>query len=122
VNQWEMLMPLGMVPTWQITCELFEYSGEVFATGISDIDDALNAVSTNYLNYALTDEHGNLLTDDDGNYIVQDDYSLSNLVPLSDNENILDEVATKDYIDFSGPADPFDARPFDEGAELIGEP
>ena len=37
---------LGNITSWELTCELFEYSNEVFATGVSAIDNKYNALST----------------------------------------------------------------------------
>lgn len=38
VNQLESFYQIGSLKTWEITCELFEYSNEKFNTGIEDID------------------------------------------------------------------------------------
>jgi len=37
-DKFEMFFQLGSLTTWKMTCELFEYSNEVFNTGVYDID------------------------------------------------------------------------------------
>jgi len=53
VNQNEMFFQLGTIHSWEVTCELFEYSGEKFDTGIPEIDRLQKNFSTNIIDYAL---------------------------------------------------------------------
>ena len=80
VNKFEMFYQLGALQTWEITCELFEYSNEQFNTGIPEIDIIQTKFSTNILDWSITDEKGNYLVDEDDNYIVAEGYKLSKIV------------------------------------------
>lgn len=46
VNKSSVFYQLGRLTTWDLTCELFEYSNEVFETGNTEIDNKYNAYST----------------------------------------------------------------------------
>lgn len=56
VNQYELFYQLGNLYTWELTCEVFEYSHEVFNTGIPQIDN-INQLSMS------TKEHGSITLD-----------------------------------------------------------
>ena len=106
VKKQEFFYPLGTLPTWELTVELFEYASERFNTGIPEIDKLQKDFSLNILDYALRDEAGNPLLDEDGNVIVNEQYSLSNLNPASDNDAIQQgtenyPLGSDDFIDFS---------------------
>ena len=106
VKKQEMFYPMGTLPTWELTCELFEYSNEVMDTGISEIDNLQNQYSTNIYDWALLDESGNVLTDQSGNIIVVESYNLSTLNPAADNDAIQFggenfTIGSDDFIDFT---------------------
>lgn len=48
VNKYEMFYQLGALYTWDLTCELFQYSSEKFSTGVEEIDriETTNSLST----------------------------------------------------------------------------
>jgi len=106
VNQWEFMLPLGKNYLWQMTCELFEYSGEKFNTGIPDIDNLQKQFSMNILDYVLKDTDGVPLMTEANNYLVVDSYDYSKTFPLADNTTINTEEEDKNYIDWSE-LDPF---------------
>lgn len=106
VKKQEMFYPLGTLPTWELTCELFEYANEVMNTGIGEIDKLQNQYSTNILDWALRDESGNVLTDESGNIIVVEGYNLSGINPAADNDAIQFggenfPIGSDDFIDFT---------------------
>lgn len=106
VKKQEMFYPLGTLPTWELTCELFEYSNEVMNTGIGEIDKLQNEYSTNIYDWALRDESGLMLTDESGNIIVVESYNLSTLNPAADNDAIQFggenfSIGSDDFIDFT---------------------
>ena len=74
VNKFEMFYQLGALQTWEMTCELFEYSNESFNTGIPEIDIIQTKFSTNVLDYAITDEEGLYLVTEDDDFIVNEQY------------------------------------------------
>lgn len=110
VNQHEMFYPLGKLYTWDITCELFEYSGETLSTGIPQIDDLQVKYDTNMYSFAIQDESGVPILDENGDLILMEDSSINDLPHYSEgdlnimNEEIQDESDT--FIDFSA-IDPF---------------
>jgi len=106
VNKFEVFYPLGTLPTWELTCELFEYSNEIMNTGIAEIDKLQSQFSTNILDWALLDESGNILTDESGNIIVREEYNLSTINTAADNDAIQFggenfPEGSDDFIDFT---------------------
>jgi hypothetical protein len=111
VNKFEMFYQLGALQTWEVTCELFEYSNEVFNTGIPEIDVIQTKFSTNILDYAIMDEEGNFITDEDDNYLVVEQYNLETISPGSENETLNTgtdnfSMGSDNFVDFSV-KDPF---------------
>ena len=104
VNKFEMFYQLGALQTWEMTCELFEYSDEVFNTGIADIDVIQTKFSTNIIDYTIQDETGKYLQDEQGNYIVMERYNLETIQGTGSNETIQKE--SDDFVDWSV-RDPF---------------
>lgn len=104
VNKFEMFYQLGALQTWELTCELFEYSGERFNTGIPEIDSIQKRLSLNELDYTLMTEDGKYLMTEDGDYITSESYSISNALGTGTNEVFNTDAS--DIIDFSQ-IDPF---------------
>ena len=104
VNKFEMFYQLGALQTWEMTCELFEYSNEILNTGIPEIDILQKKFSTNIIDWAITDEAGNYLLDELENYLVSEKFSLSQILPGADNQQIQDESDL--FVDFTA-IDPF---------------
>jgi hypothetical protein len=104
VNKFEMFYQLGALQTWEMTCELFEYSDEIINTGIPEIDVLQLTKSTNILDYAIRDEQGMPLKDEDNNYIVMEQYNLESITGTGVNDTIQEESDT--FIDFTH-MDPF---------------
>lgn len=105
VNKFEMFYQLGALQTWEMTAELFEYSGELLNTGIPEIDILQKKYSTNILDWTVRDDSDNyaLLTED-GDYLTLEGSSINDLIPASDNDEIQKESDL--FIDFSA-MDPF---------------
>lgn len=99
VNKFEMFYQLGALTTWEMTCELFEYSNEDIDTGIYEIDQLQATLSTNILDYAITTEDGYYLVDDDDNYLAYETYVLSDIIGTGSNEDIQSE--SDQFVDFS---------------------
>lgn len=116
VNKQEMFYQLGGLQTWEMTCELFEYSNEKFSTGIPEIDSIQTNYSTDILDYALKDQNGDYLVTENGEYIVSEAYNLEIIAPGSENDiiqygqaNSAFPIGSNDFIDFS------EVDPFSEG-------
>lgn len=61
------------LPSYTITTELIEYSGEVFNTGIKDIDKIVPAMSMDLLTDGLYNESGEILMNENGDFLLYDD-------------------------------------------------
>jgi hypothetical protein len=112
VDKFEMFYQLGALQTWEMTCELFEYSSEQFSTGIPEIDAIQTKFSTNILDWALKDDQDDYLLDDDDNYLVMEGYNLEEIVSGAQNETLKEGTdnfpgtGSDDFIDFTA-KDPF---------------
>ena len=114
VNKQEMFYQFGALQTWELTCELFEYSNEQFDTGIPEIDRLQTIFSTNILDYTLFDEEGNHLLDENSDYLVTEAYNPSAINPAEENDIIQYgsnnfPIGSDDFIDFT------EIDPFSEG-------
>lgn len=95
--------PFGELFTYDLQCELFEYSSESFNTGIPDID-RIQAISQDEYDWAVLDDNGNAILDDNGHPVLMDSYDQSVIDPLDDTVDLQTEGDA--LIDFSI-ADPF---------------
>jgi hypothetical protein len=114
VNKFEMFYQFGALQTWELTCELFEYSNEQFNTGIAEIDSIQQKYSLNVLDYAIMDEDGVNLITEDGNYLVVEAYKPEDINPASENDTIQQgtdnfPIGSDEFIDFT------ETDPFSEG-------
>jgi len=116
VDKFEMFYQLGGLQTWEMTCELFEYSDERFATGIPEIDNIQTNFSTNVLDWTITTETGVYLTDENDNFLVLETYDLDTMLPgvinntLTDGQDSYPDTGSNYFIDFTK------HDPFSEGA------
>lgn len=104
VNKFEMFYQLGALQTWEMTCELFEYSGETLNTGIPEIDSLQIKFGTNILSWRIYNEAGETLITEDDEYLVQEGSSINDLIPSADNDEIQRESDL--FVDFTA-RDPF---------------
>ena len=96
---------LGALQVYDLTCELFEYSGEVFNTGIPAIDSIQTHLSLDLFDYGIQTETGGfMLATEDGDLIANEDFNMSVIDPIADNETIETEALT--FLDFTE-RDPF---------------
>lgn len=114
VNKFEMFYQFGALQTWELTCELFEYSNERISTGIPEIDILQKNYSLNILDYTIVTEDGQYLTDQEGNYIVLESYNMQTIDPAAENDLIQHggenfPEGSDDFIDFT------EKDPFSEG-------
>lgn len=104
VNNKPVYYPLGALQVFDMTCELFEYSGEQFNTGIPEIDDIQDKLSLNIFDYGILTEDSFVLATEDDNYIVMENYKIETIDPFSDNEDI--QLESNTFLDFTE-KDPF---------------
>lgn len=104
VNKYEMFYQLGALQTWEMTCEVFEYSGERFNTGIPEIDALEKQNSQNIYDWTIDDDtdNGPILTED-GDYLILENAAVGNVV-ADDSMEIQKESDL--FVDFSA-IDPF---------------
>ena len=103
-NKFEMFYQLGALQTWEMTCELFEYSNEIINTGIPEIDSLQLNQSTNILDYAIRDEQNMPLKDEANNFLIMERFNQESIVGTGENNVIQTEA--EGFIDFSH-MDPF---------------
>lgn len=98
---------LGSLQTFDLVCELFEYSNEVFNTGIDEIDSKQETLTLNLSDFRITLESGLALADEDGFDLVQESYGLKNQDAISDNEDL--QLESDTVLDFTE-IDPFSEK------------
>lgn len=85
VNATNPFYQLGKLFVYRLECELFQYSHELFDTGISEIDELSDKLSGAYEDYFILTEAGNLLCAEDGTHILQE-FEMSVIDPGSEND------------------------------------
>lgn len=100
---------LGALQTYDLVCELFEYSGETIDTGVPEIDAVQANFSPAMTSFSLLTEDQNYyyITDEDGYKLVNESFDQNITDPISDNDELETEADT--FIDFS------EKDPFSEG-------
>jgi hypothetical protein len=100
---------LGALQTYDLICELFEYSGERFNTSIPELDAMEASFSPILSNFGLLTEDKNtfMLLDEDGFKLVNDAYDIDKIDLVADNDEL--ETEADGFIDFS------EIDPFSEG-------
>lgn len=104
VEKFEMFYQLGGLQTWEVTCELFEYSSENLKTGIPEIDILQTQFSTNILDWTVDTELGEPLLTEDSIYIIQEGSSVGDKIVADDSDEIQEE--SDEFVDFTV-SDPF---------------
>ena len=107
VNKFEMFYQLGALQTWEMTCELFEYSNEQMNTGIPEIDMMQDKNSTNVLDWVIIDEDGVEILTEEEELFVQEHSTVDDVVAAADNSDI--QTESSQFVDYTA----FD--PFSEG-------
>lgn len=107
VEKFPLLLPLGTLPFYDLKCEMFEYSGEIFNTGITQIDELMQSYSPALNEESLLTQDGLQLTDEEGYTLVLEKYDVDNIDITSQNDEIQEFAGS--FIDFS------ERDPFSEG-------
>ena len=77
---------MGSLQTYDLTCELFEYSHERLDTGVAAIDAIETAQSGDMLAFQVTTEAGDILAMEDGSRVVQENYRIEDTDDIANNE------------------------------------
>lgn len=99
VEKFEMFYPLGKLYTWDITCELFEYSNERISTGIPEIDILQKKFDINAIDWTVKDQDGYPILTEDGDYMVLEGSATQDLVISDDASEI--QAESDLFVDFS---------------------
>lgn len=103
VNKYEMFYQLGSLQTWEMTCEVFEYSGESFNTGIPEIDALEKQNSQNILDWTIDTEISDPIMTEDSDYLILENSAIGNIT-ADDGDEI--QAESDQFVDFSS-IDPF---------------
>lgn len=93
---------LGDLQTWELTCELFEYSNEIFNTGVSEIDSRYNQlyVSEQRDDMLITENGVTLMTEHGETLIIDKETEENNeFHAFGDNKDI--QIGADNVLDFS---------------------
>lgn len=104
VNKKPVFYQMGALQFYDVVCELYEYSNEVFNTGIDIIDETYNAFLTTTDPYFVTTENGATIFTENSYAIIQEEYSIDYLDGNAQNESF--EQQAIEFLDFSE-RDPF---------------
>lgn len=104
VDNRAMFYPQGSLPMYDLSCEVFEFNGEKFNTGVDEIDEIGEAFSIDRNQFADLDVNDNPVYDDNGNILTIPGFDEETQDPEFDNFKI--EEAAEGIVDFSE-FDPF---------------
>lgn len=114
VEHEQLFYQTGRLQTYDLKCELFEYSSESIDTGISEIDEIEDKFSLNILdNQLLLDldgEDGGLL-DEEGGFIMQE-YQVETTDAQANNTLFTADILAGNIVDFS------EDDPWSEGVDF----
>jgi len=97
---------LGSLQTFDVICELFEFSNEMFNTGVDVIDFFFKRQTLDMEQFTLANEDGGILLTETEASIVSDNYNIQ-LQTTAENDDIEKEALT--FLDFSE-RDPFSEK------------
>lgn len=108
VNDKESFYPLGSLPMYDLTCEVFEYSSEKLNTGHPEIDALEVEFSLDEEVHSLLDSNGERLLDSNGNPIILGnfDFDSQNQDTFADNDEFDFENERDNIVDWTE-IDPF---------------
>lgn len=92
VEKFNVFFALGSTPSYDLTCQLYEYSGEKFDTGIPDIDSIQTLLSENLRDWAIMSEDGSPFMTEDGNYLVLEKYQEDKIDAFDQGDKIQTEA------------------------------
>ena len=109
VEQEAIFYQLGALQTFDMVCELWEYSNERVNTGIEDIDSKAQKYSFDMSAYALLTEDKFVIQDENGFDIIQEEYDWTTQVGANLEDNTEIELEADPILDFT------ERDPFSEG-------
>lgn len=107
VEKYPVFLQLGSVPFYDVKCEMFEFSGERFNTGVSFIDKTMEQYSPAMNIEAVQTESGVELLAEDGYTLLYEQWDINNNSDAADNDVIQTEA--DNFLNFT------EIDPFSEG-------
>lgn len=89
----------GKLQTYDLYCNLFQYSSEEFNTGITDIDSIEDLFSGDVLKYKMEEEDGSDMGTEDGGSVIEEN-NVPDSVDGQANNSLITTLAD-DVVDFS---------------------
>lgn len=108
VEKYPTFLQLGSVPFYDVKCEMFEYSGERFNTGLDFIDNEMQSISPAMNVAALMFDDLTELVTEDGYTLINDTWDINDADASADNDII--ETEADNFLNFT------EIDPFSEGA------
>lgn len=103
VDNRAIFYPLGSLPLFDLTCEVFEYSMEHFNTGIPAIDAIQTEYSIDQIPHIIRDIDGDPTYNPDGSYALDAAFDMETIDPGWDNEVTQEEAKTLVNINIKDP-------------------
>ena len=99
VDATDPFFQLGKLYVYKLQCELMQFSGERFTTGVDDIDDIAIDKSTDISDYQLIMEDGDelLLEYYNASSIVLESFVIQSILPNVQNDNFTSEISVLDF-------------------------
>jgi hypothetical protein len=88
VDKFQMFYPLGAIHSYDITCQLYEWNGSTFNTGIPEIDLVQQTLSQNIFDWSMLTEDGSPFMTEDGNYLVLETFGPKNMDVFDQTDDI----------------------------------
>lgn len=107
VEKYPTFLQLGSVPFYDVKCEMFEYSGERFNTGLGFIDNEMQSLSQTLNVEAIMFDNYTELTDEEGYTLIRESWDINTADATVDNDIIQSEAAG--FLNFT------EIDPFSEG-------
>lgn len=106
VNPYPVFFQFGALQTWDVVCDMFEYSSERFNTGVAEIDNIERDHSISMSDFSLSTTDGSVLVDNRGFPIVHSGFDFDEQMDdvYADNDEI--GLEGEGIIDWGG-KDPF---------------
>jgi hypothetical protein len=107
VEKHDVFFQLGRIYTVDLTCQLMEWTGQEFNTGIAAIDNIQKTLSEDLFDWALLAEDGAVLLHEDGAAVMLEEYETTKIDPF-DQKDAFQDLGS-DIFDFT------ETDPFSEG-------
>lgn len=105
-EKYRMFYPLGGLFSYDLTCQLYEYSGQNFTTG-TEVDLIQPRLSEDYYDFSILTENGFSLISEVSDIVLLETYQKTDRDPMDETDEISKESSS--FLDFT------EQDPFSEG-------